>query len=545
MVQQKKYDLNNLSSISGLIHSGRTGPKTTQGKAIAARNATSHGLFSRDIVLPQLGEDPDAYNTLYFQLCEQLNPHNFLERHYVEEIAAASWRLRRLHRWQAQLYEDETLTEDERLNKLDRVLRHETALHRQIDKSVRLLGRDVPQLFEGRARNQALAALDQTERSCRFDDRAEAEVSQQTRDNLQFGGLPSRFDYACLDNTHLVPAKEDAPAACETQICQNEIPVAGEAVVPAAAAQKSVPNQAGISFPGGVSKGQKEKIVMYKGLSPGAIGVRAANLDEALAAAKTGGFGGVEFNPSEIADLIAAQGAEAVRARFDEAGIKPAGWGLPIDWRGSEENWQNGLKELPRLAEAAGVIGGTRVSTWIMPGSNDKEPDENYQFHVARFTPIAKILGDHGVSLGLEFIGPKTLRDTQKYPFIHTMADMLAMGREIGPNVGLLLDAYHWYTSHGTIADLQALTPAQVVYVHVNDAPRGVPVDAQLDGVRALPGATGVIDIAGFLQSLRGIGYDGPVTPEPFVNLSELPSDEARLHKIGAAMDEIWKTAGL
>ena len=34
--------------------------------------------------------------------------------------------------------------------------------------------------------------------------------------------------------------------------------------------------------------------------------------------------------------------------------------------------------------------------------------------------------------------------------------------------------------------------------------------------MRRLPGATGVIDIAGFLQTLREIGYDGPVTPEPF-----------------------------
>jgi sugar phosphate isomerase/epimerase len=284
---------------------------------------------------------------------------------------------------------------------------------------------------------------------------------------------------------------------------------------------------------------------MYKGLSPGAIGVRVANLDEGLAAAKTGGFGGVEFNPSEIADLIAASGVEAVRARFTDAGIKPAGWGLPTDWRGSETSWQAGLKDLPKLAEAAAAIGGTRVSTWVMPGSNERALEENYAFHVARFTPIAQILNDHGVSLGLEFIGPKTLRDTQQYPFIHTMADMLTMGREIGPNVGLLLDSYHWYTSHGTVAELQALAPAQVVYVHVNDAPRGVPVDEQMDGVRTLPGETGVIDIAGFLQALQGIGYDGPVTPEPFVNLSDLPSDEARLVKVGSAMDAIWKTAGL
>lgn len=284
---------------------------------------------------------------------------------------------------------------------------------------------------------------------------------------------------------------------------------------------------------------------MFKGLSPGAIGVQAGNLDEALAAAKTGGFGGVEFSPSQIAELIEAEGAEATRARFAEAGIKPAGWGLPVDWRGSEEKWREGLEQLPRLAEAAAAVGGTRVSTWIMPCSNDREYDENYQFHIARFTPIAKILNDHGISLGLEFIGPKTLRDTQTYPFIHTMPDMLAMGRDIGPNVGLLLDAFHWYTSHGTIDDLQALRPEQVVYVHVNDARQGIAVDEQIDGQRALPGATDVIDIAGFLQSLRSIGYSGPVTPEPFVNLSDLPSDEARLKKVGAAMDDIWKKAGL
>ena len=32
----------------------------------------------------------------------QLQPRNLLERLYVEKIAAATWRLRRLNRWQAQ-----------------------------------------------------------------------------------------------------------------------------------------------------------------------------------------------------------------------------------------------------------------------------------------------------------------------------------------------------------------------------------------------------------------------------------------------------------
>ena len=83
-----------------------TGPKTADGKRIAARNATTHGLFARDVVLPRLGEDPAAYQAFLEELTRQLCPKNLMEQHYAEKIAAASWRLRRLHRWQAQLFED-------------------------------------------------------------------------------------------------------------------------------------------------------------------------------------------------------------------------------------------------------------------------------------------------------------------------------------------------------------------------------------------------------------------------------------------------------
>ncbi len=285
---------------------------------------------------------------------------------------------------------------------------------------------------------------------------------------------------------------------------------------------------------------------MYKALSPPAIGVRTGNLQQAIAAAQRGGFDGVEFNVREVADLVDAQGVDYVKALFADAGLQAAGWSLPVDWRGPEEQWRVGLDELPRLAHAAAAIGSPRTMTWIMPSSNDRPLEENRQFHIERFTPIARILADNGCRLGLEFIGTKTLRDSQKYPFIYRMEDMLAMGAEIGPNVGLLLDCWHWYTSGGTLADLHVLRPEQVVYVHVNDAPAGIPIDQQIDTVRALPGETGIIDIAGFLQALDAIGYDGPVAPEPFKQeLNDLPSDDARLQIVGAAMENIFREAGL
>ena len=215
-------------TFSGTI-TNRPGPKTPQGRAVAARNATTHGLFARDVVLPALGEDPAAYETLAAARESQFAPNNLLERHYAEQIAAASWRLRRLHRWQAQVYEDESLTEDERLDRLDKVLRHETALHRQIDRAVRMLARDVPQLFQARARGKALADYDATERDCRDEPDLEVAVCRRTREYLRGETLPPGLDLSALDNTRPAPEapgpEETTPAAAEN--CQNE-PVANE-----------------------------------------------------------------------------------------------------------------------------------------------------------------------------------------------------------------------------------------------------------------------------------------------------------------------------
>ena len=90
---------------------------------------------------------------------------------------------------------------------------------------------------------------------------------------------------------------------------------------------------------------------------------------------------------------------------------------------------------------------------------------------------------------------------------------------EFGPTsiaTSVPCDCYHWYTSRGTLAEINTLSASQVVYVHVNDALAGVDIADQLDDVRLLPGSSGVIDLTGFLRALDAIGYDGPVAVEPF-----------------------------
>ena len=120
-----------------------TGPKTTQGKAVASRNAVTHGLHSHDVVLPHLGENQEEFNALHDALALELSPHTAVEQHYVTQMAQAMWRLRRLTRWEQCLYDDPALTDEERIGKMSRVLRYDATLRRHIDRALKALA-DTP-----------------------------------------------------------------------------------------------------------------------------------------------------------------------------------------------------------------------------------------------------------------------------------------------------------------------------------------------------------------------------------------------------------------
>jgi sugar phosphate isomerase/epimerase len=108
--------------------------------------------------------------------------------------------------------------------------------------------------------------------------------------------------------------------------------------------------------------------------------------------------------------------------------------------------------------------------------------------------------------------------------------------------VGLLFDAYHWYTNGLIVADIEALDAHQIVHVHINDAP-DVPVEEAMDGERLFPGE-GVIDLAGFLRGLQRIGYQGVVSQEILVPASTASSEQL-LQRSKAGFDAVFAAADL
>jgi sugar phosphate isomerase/epimerase len=284
---------------------------------------------------------------------------------------------------------------------------------------------------------------------------------------------------------------------------------------------------------------------MFTSLNPGTLSF-SVPFEEALQLAKTNNFAALDLPLSELWQLAQETSIQGVKDRFDVAGIRPGGWGLPVEFRGSEEVYRAGLAKLPHYVALAQALGSPWCTTWILPFSDELDYTANMEFHVRRLRPVAQILADHGCRFGLEFVGPRTMRDGHKYPFIYTIDGALELGHLLETdNTGLLLDCWHWYTSHGTVEDLERLTADRVVYVHVNDAPAGRAIDEQIDNQRLLPGVSGVIDIVGFLQALARMGYDGPVVAEPFdASLKALaPAERVRLTR--ESLSKIWTQAGL
>ena len=287
----------------------------------------------------------------------------------------------------------------------------------------------------------------------------------------------------------------------------------------------------------------KSGVKFFKNFAPGHIGVKA-NQQQALEYAVKYGYEGIAPAESEFANKSAAE-IGAWLETMKQKGIRYGAAGLPVEFRGDEAQFQKDMAQLPKRASLMKQLGITRVATWIMPGHNELTYLQNFKIHETRLREAAKVFKDNDIRLGLEFVGPRTSREKFRFPFVCAQADMMELVAAIGTgNVGLLLDSWHWYTSHGTVKELEQLSNKDVVQVHVNDAPAGIAVDKQIDSTRKLPVTTGVIDLKGFINALVKMGYDGPVECEPFDQELRKMDQAAIVQTTAESLNRLWGLIG-
>lgn len=139
-------------------------------------------------------------------------------------------------------------------------------------------------------------------------------------------------------------------------------------------------------------------------LTPGSIGVVVKSQQELNELAHRHRFEAVEPRAEEIA-AMSPEHITAMIADVKAKGLTWAAAGLTVDFRKDDATFRDGMGKLPRIAAGLKAAGASRVGTWLAPSHGELTYRANYRVHVARLTEIARVLKDHGLRFGLEYVG--------------------------------------------------------------------------------------------------------------------------------------------
>jgi len=253
------------------------------------------------------------------------------------------------------------------------------------------------------------------------------------------------------------------------------------------------------------------------------------------------GFEGIDFYNNFNSVEEAKIAGEALRESDLEWGL----FQLPCDFlNAGEKDYSEGLRKLEEMLPYVKAAGCKRAYNHIWPGSNSKSYKENLNWHVNRLEEIGAMLNSFDVKLGLEFIGAKTLRDSFSYPFIYNLTGTLELLDLIKPNIGIVIDFFHFYNSGSSLVELASIKDGNnIVNVHANDAYPGRGRDKQLDLERAMPLESGIVDGVSILRTIAALGYCGPVICEPFnptINRLKVLKDEEIGEEVGGVMKALF-----
>jgi sugar phosphate isomerase/epimerase len=241
---------------------------------------------------------------------------------------------------------------------------------------------------------------------------------------------------------------------------------------------------------------------------------------ERCRAASAAGFTGIGMHVDDLARTVASgldvAGMQAVLA---DSGLRVVeieflgGWALDVDPAELE-------RTVSRIEAVADAFGGRHVSAGEFRGDTDLDLDAA----ATRLDMLARRLARHGLQVAVEGFPWSALAGGTAVPEL--------LRRVQAPNVGQLIDVWHFFNNGGT----PETVTEPVAAVQLNDGLR-VHADylrhARAD--RRLPGE-GELDVVGLLRAVLRTGFTGPWCVE--VNTPEfraVPVDEAARRAATAA----------
>ena len=235
-----------------------------------------------------------------------------------------------------------------------------------------------------------------------------------------------------------------------------------------------------------------------------------ADLPTDLRAAHAAGFDFVEIWAAKLRTFLKTNSATGLRKLFDEHGFEPLSINSieHVTFR-SPADYAAIKVECEELSSLAATLRCPYIV--VVPGRLPEQApslEEIIDESVRVLTDLSAIAERHGVSLAFEFLG-------QRDCSVQTLDLADEIVRRVGrPDVGLVIDSFHFYAGGSTIDMIETLEPESLFVFHINDA-ENLPRELLQDSHRLLPGL-GILPLTEMLQSFKRIGYDRVASVEIF-----------------------------
>ncbi len=234
-----------------------------------------------------------------------------------------------------------------------------------------------------------------------------------------------------------------------------------------------------------------------------------ADLATDIAVAGKAGFDFIEVWASKLLGYLESGGLPGVRRDLARAGVGVAALNSVERITFTDPSGHvRMLEDFRRFCRIAEVLRCETVIVVPSPRPPRVSAEAIVVESVGVLRELSRIAKPFGVRLALEFLG---FRDCT----VNSLAQCTAIvERTARPNVGLVLDTFHFFAGGSSLASLREVDPHKIFMVHVNDVER-VPRAKLHDALRLLPGE-GVLPLTPILAALREIGYDGKFSVEIF-----------------------------
>lgn len=234
-----------------------------------------------------------------------------------------------------------------------------------------------------------------------------------------------------------------------------------------------------------------------------------SDLETDIAVSAQAGFKALEVWAAKMDHYLAAHSLDELKALFADDGVSPAAINSIefIAFRGDEyPQIQTRLHELGKIAQ---TIGCPTVVVVPSPMPNRGMPwSEVVAEYVNVLRDLSDIANQYSVRLSFEFLGFGwcSVRTPRAAYEIIQKCDRA--------NVGMTVDAAHFYGGGGLIGELDGLDPERIFAFHLDDL-EDTPKEAITDATRLLPGL-GVVPLDEICARMKHIRYDGSCAIELF-----------------------------